>query len=134
MSKTFPRRQDADLPPRPGTLGEADRQRQGPQAEPAARQLERPAVFSSDGKRVAAFVAVEDQQQLVSIDVKTRATTSLAEGYDYEKGEGTVLGPVIDWQPVSAAPKRAYGAAPVGVSVPHPAITAGWGIFLLAPR
>jgi Tol biopolymer transport system component len=59
------------------------------------------AVFSSDGKRVAAFVAVEDQQQLVSINVKTRATTNLAEGYDYEEGEGTVLGPVIDWQPVS---------------------------------
>jgi Tol biopolymer transport system component len=59
------------------------------------------AVFSSDGKRVAAFVAVEDQQQLVSINVKTRAATDLAEGYDYEEGEGTVLGPVIDWQPVS---------------------------------
>jgi dipeptidyl aminopeptidase/acylaminoacyl peptidase len=59
------------------------------------------AVFSSDGKRVAAFVAVEDQQQLVAINVKTRAVTNLAEGYDYEEGEGTVLGPVIDWQPVS---------------------------------
>lgn len=58
-------------------------------------------VFSSDGKRVAAFVAAEDQQQLVSINVKTRAVTDLAEGYDYEEGEGTVLGPVIDWQPVS---------------------------------
>jgi Tol biopolymer transport system component len=59
------------------------------------------AVFSSDGKRVAAFVAAEGQQQLVSIDVKTGAATDLAEGYDYEEGEGTVLGPVIDWQPVS---------------------------------
>lgn len=58
-------------------------------------------VFSSDGKRVAAFVAAEDQQQLVSINVKTGAATNLAEGYDYEEGEGTVLGPVIDWQPVS---------------------------------
>jgi Tol biopolymer transport system component len=58
-------------------------------------------VFSSDGKRVAAFVAVEGQQQLVSINVKTRSVTELAEGYDYEEGEGTVLGPVIDWQPVS---------------------------------
>jgi len=64
-------------------------------------QSETTAVFSSDGKRVAAFVAVEDQQQLVSINVKTRAATNLAEGYDYEEGEGTVLGPVIDWQPVS---------------------------------
>lgn len=58
-------------------------------------------VFSSDGKRVAAFVAVEDQQQLVSINVETRRVTQLAEGYDFEEGEGTVLGPVIDWQPVS---------------------------------
>ncbi|HSS42279.1 MAG TPA: hypothetical protein VLK37_06965 [Solirubrobacterales bacterium] len=58
-------------------------------------------VFSSDGKRVAAFVAAEDQQQLVSINVKTGAATNLAEGYDYEEGEGTVLGPVIDWQPLS---------------------------------
>ena len=57
-------------------------------------------VFSSDGKRVAAFVAVEDQQQLVSINVATRDVTDLAEGYDYEEGEGTVIGPVIDWQPV----------------------------------
>jgi Tol biopolymer transport system component len=60
-------------------------------------------VFSSDGKRVAAFVAVENQQQLVSIDVETRRVTELAEGYDFDEGEGTVLGPVIDWQPV---PKR----------------------------
>jgi len=58
------------------------------------------AVFSSDGRRVAAFVAVEDKQQLVSIDVRTRRVSELAEGYDFEEGEGTVLGPVIDWQPV----------------------------------
>jgi dipeptidyl aminopeptidase/acylaminoacyl peptidase len=57
-------------------------------------------VFSSDGKRVAAFVAVEDHQQLVSINVATGTETDLAEGYDYEEGEGTVIGPVIDWQPV----------------------------------
>lgn len=57
-------------------------------------------VFSSDGKRVAAFVAVEERQQLVSINVETRRQTSLAEGYDFDEGEGTVLGPVIDWQPV----------------------------------
>jgi Tol biopolymer transport system component len=56
--------------------------------------------FSSDGKRVAAFVAVEDQQLLVSINVETRSVTELAEGYDFDEGEGTVLGPVIDWQPV----------------------------------
>jgi len=57
-------------------------------------------VFSSDGKRIAAFVAVEEQQQLVSINVETRRQTELAQGYDFDEGEGTVLGPVIDWQPV----------------------------------
>jgi dipeptidyl aminopeptidase/acylaminoacyl peptidase len=57
-------------------------------------------VFSSDGKRVAAFVSVEDQQQLVSINVETRRQVELAQGYDFDEGEGTALGPVIDWQPV----------------------------------
>jgi dipeptidyl aminopeptidase/acylaminoacyl peptidase len=63
-------------------------------------QSETSSVFSSDGKRVAAFVAVEDQQQLVSINVETRSDSQLAEGYNFDEGEGTVLGPVIDWQPV----------------------------------
>jgi Tol biopolymer transport system component len=67
-------------------------------------QSETSSVFSSDGKRVAAFVAVEEQQQLVSIDVETRRATQLAEGYDFDEGEGTVLGPVIDWQPVLQRP------------------------------
>jgi len=57
-------------------------------------------VFSSDGKRVAAFVSVEEQQQLVSINVETRRQTQLASGHDFDEGEGTVLGPVMDWQPV----------------------------------
>ena len=63
-------------------------------------QSETSSVFSSDGKRVAAFVAVEEEQQLVSINVETRRQTELAQGYDFDEGEGTVLGPVIDWQPV----------------------------------
>jgi len=62
-------------------------------------QSETSSVFSSDGRRVAAFVAVEEQQQLVSINVETRRQTQLASGYDFDEGEGTVLGPVIDWQP-----------------------------------
>jgi len=57
-------------------------------------------VFSSDGKRVAAFVQAEEEQQLVSINVETRRTSQLASGYNFDEGEGTVLGPVIDWQPV----------------------------------
>ncbi|HXQ88971.1 MAG TPA: hypothetical protein VN733_04960 [Solirubrobacterales bacterium] len=64
-------------------------------------QSETSSVFSSDGRRVAAFVAVDEEQQLVSIDVETRRQSSLAQGYDFDEGEGTVLGPVIDWQPVS---------------------------------
>ncbi len=57
-------------------------------------------VFSSDGKRVAAFVQAEDEQQLVSINVETRRQSQLASGYNFDEGEGTVLGPVIDWQPI----------------------------------
>jgi dipeptidyl aminopeptidase/acylaminoacyl peptidase len=64
-------------------------------------QSETSSVFSSDGRRVAAFVEAEDQQQLVSINVETRRDSQLASGYDFDEGEGTVLGPVIDWQPVS---------------------------------
>lgn len=63
-------------------------------------QSETSSVFSSDGKRVAAFVAAGEEQQLVAINVKTRHQGQLASGYDFDEGEGTVLGPVIDWQPV----------------------------------
>ncbi|HEY5942327.1 MAG TPA: hypothetical protein VIT89_05635 [Solirubrobacterales bacterium] len=63
-------------------------------------QSETSSVFSSDGKRVAAFVAVDEEQRLVSINAETRRQSSLAQGYDFDEGEGTVLGPVIDWQPV----------------------------------
>ncbi|HET8863000.1 MAG TPA: hypothetical protein VFM94_07105 [Solirubrobacterales bacterium] len=57
-------------------------------------------VFSSDGRRVAAFVAVEEQQSLVAIDVATRRQTELAEGFEASEKDGTVIGPVIAWQPV----------------------------------
>lgn len=63
-------------------------------------QSETSSVFSSDGKRAAAFVQVEDEQQLVSINVETGSDSQLASGYNFDEGEGTVLGPVIDWQPV----------------------------------
>jgi tricorn protease-like protein len=56
-------------------------------------------VFSSDGRRVAAFVAVEAEQSLVSIDVASRRQAELAEGFDFTDAEGSVLGPVISWQP-----------------------------------
>jgi Tol biopolymer transport system component len=70
-------------------------------------------VFSSDGRKVAAFVAVEERQSLVAIDVATRRQSQLAEAFDVMSGEGsekegsakdgTTLGPVIAWQPT---PKR----------------------------
>jgi dipeptidyl aminopeptidase/acylaminoacyl peptidase len=60
-------------------------------------------VFSSDGRKVAAFVAVEEQQSLVAIDVKTRRQTQLAEGFEASEKDGTAIGPVIAWQP---APRK----------------------------
>jgi dipeptidyl aminopeptidase/acylaminoacyl peptidase len=67
-------------------------------------------VFSSDGRRVAAFVEAEGQQSLVSIDVSSRARTSLAEGFDFSESgegeEGEAIGPVIDWQPVPRRHKK----------------------------
>ena len=63
-------------------------------------QSETNGVFSSDGKRVAAFVADEERQQRVSIDVASRRQTDLAEGFEVDEKDGTVLGPVIAWQPV----------------------------------
>lgn len=57
-------------------------------------------VFSSNGKRIAAFVELENEQTLVSIDVKTGRESRLADAVHYSEGDGTVIGPVIDWQPV----------------------------------
>lgn len=57
------------------------------------------AVFSSDGRKVAAFVATEDEQSLSVIDVATgrRSFTEVAVSYE---DEATTIGPVIAWQPV----------------------------------
>jgi tricorn protease-like protein len=57
-------------------------------------------VFSSDGRKVAAFVAVEEQQSLVAIDVASRRQTQLASGFEATEKDGTAIGPVIAWQPV----------------------------------
>lgn len=58
------------------------------------------AVFSSDGKRVAAFVAIENEQSLVSIAVADGRQSRLADAANYGDEDGTTIGPVIDWQPV----------------------------------
>jgi len=57
-------------------------------------------VFSSDGRKVAAFVAVEEQQSLVAIDLASHRQTQLAEGFEASEKDGTAIGPVIAWQPV----------------------------------
>jgi dipeptidyl aminopeptidase/acylaminoacyl peptidase len=60
------------------------------------------AVFSSDGRRVAAFIDAEGEERLSSIDVASRAETELAEGFDptaAEEGGTSTIGPVITWQP-----------------------------------
>jgi Tol biopolymer transport system component len=60
-------------------------------------------VFSSDGKKVAAFVAAEERQQLVAIDVASRRQSELAEGFELDSKDskdGSQIGPVIAWQPV----------------------------------
>jgi dipeptidyl aminopeptidase/acylaminoacyl peptidase len=59
------------------------------------------AVFSSDGRSVAAFVAGEEEESLSAIDVARRRAANLVEGFDpSEGGTGTSIGPVITWQPV----------------------------------
>jgi Tol biopolymer transport system component len=62
------------------------------------------AVFSSDGKKVAAFVEAEGREQLASIDVRTGSTSQLVEGFVPSEtsetgGTVTTIGPVITWQP-----------------------------------
>jgi dipeptidyl aminopeptidase/acylaminoacyl peptidase len=66
------------------------------------------AVFSSDGRKVAAFIQVDEREQLSSIDVKTGSTSRLAEGFvpsetSESGGTTTSLGPVIAWQPTPKA-------------------------------
>jgi Tol biopolymer transport system component len=58
-------------------------------------------VFSSDSRRVAAFIASEDSESLSAIDISTRRSSQLAEGFALESGStATTIGPVITWQPV----------------------------------
>jgi Tol biopolymer transport system component len=62
------------------------------------------AVFSSDGKRVAAFVEADDRTQLSSISVADGSDRELAQGVvptetTPTSGTVTTLGPVIAWQP-----------------------------------
>jgi hypothetical protein len=59
------------------------------------------AVFSSDGRRVAAFVATDDLETLSAINVANGRSTELAHGFGLESGSvAATIGPVIAWQPV----------------------------------
>ena len=62
------------------------------------------AVFSSDGKRVAAFIEADERTQLSSISVADGSDRELAKGVvptetTPTSGTVTTLGPVITWQP-----------------------------------
>lgn len=70
-----------------------------------ADNAETNAVFSSDGREVAAFAevggATETRQTLTAISVANRRQRALAEGWSYSSGTATTtIGPVIAWQPV----------------------------------
>jgi len=64
------------------------------------------AVFSSNGRKVAAFVATDyyggDRVETLSaVDVRSGRTTQLAEGFSFDSGTAAEsIGPVIAWQPV----------------------------------
>ena len=64
------------------------------------------AVFSSDGKQVAAFIEAEGQSSSPR-SCRRRLDSELAEGFeprnDADSGTVTHVGPVITWQPTPLA-------------------------------
>jgi dipeptidyl aminopeptidase/acylaminoacyl peptidase len=64
------------------------------------------AVFSSNGREVAAFVATDYSggdrvETLSAVGVRSGRTTQLAEGFSFDSGTvAETIGPVIAWQPV----------------------------------
>jgi len=58
-------------------------------------------VFSSDGRKVAAFIATKEAETLSAIDVASRRSAQLAEGFALESGSvAATIGSVMTWQPV----------------------------------
>ncbi len=58
-------------------------------------------VFSSDGRKVAAFIATDEAESLSAIDVASRRSAQLASGFALESGStATTIGSVMTWQPV----------------------------------
>jgi Tol biopolymer transport system component len=100
-------RRDQGLWARPLKVGRRTRARARKLSQ-VADGSETNAVFSSDGREVAAFVATETAreatQTLSAISVASRRQRALAEGFSYSYGSvTTTLGPVIAWQPVRRA-------------------------------
>jgi dipeptidyl aminopeptidase/acylaminoacyl peptidase len=58
------------------------------------------AVFSSDGRKVAAFTATDEEEALSVIDVATGHRSYVAAGSFTSGGVTATIGPVIAWQPV----------------------------------
>ncbi len=58
------------------------------------------AVFSSDGRQVAAFTATDEEEALSVIDVATGHRTYVAAGSYTSGAVAATIGPVIAWQPV----------------------------------
>lgn len=58
------------------------------------------AVFSSDGRKVAAFTATDEEEALSVIDVATGRRSYVAAGSHTSGSVTTTIGPVIAWQPV----------------------------------
>jgi len=58
------------------------------------------AVFSANGRHVAAFVATEERETLSAIAVANGRSDQLASGFSLESGStASTIGPVIAWQP-----------------------------------
>lgn len=58
------------------------------------------AVFSSDGRQVAAFTATDEEEALSVIDVATGRRSYVVAGSYTSGGVTATIGPVIAWQPV----------------------------------
>ena len=71
-----------------------------------AGEFERPAILFSGGKDSICLLRLAEKAFRPSdipmpfLNVETGHDSQLASGYNFDEGEGTVLGPVIDWQPV----------------------------------
>lgn len=94
----FRRDQGLWVKPLPGRRGRVGRARKLIQLADGSHTN---AVFSSNSREVAAFVATDEGETLSAIDVASGRTEELAEGFGSEGGGVTsTIGSTIAWQPV----------------------------------